>query len=80
MDADAKEDAKQYLKLDTVNGHNNVIIETVKQAEDGEGTIIRVFECKNMRTKATITLPAEAKEVYLCDMLETVEEEILYEK
>lgn len=73
MDANAKTDARQYLKLDNRNGGSNVIVETVKQAESGEGTVIRVFECKNMRTKASITVPENVTEVVLCDMLENEE-------
>ena len=30
----------------------NVIIETVKEAEDGDGVIIRLYESENARTKA----------------------------
>ena len=34
----------------------NVMIETVKAALHGEGTIIRLYECFGARTKATLTL------------------------
>ena len=33
----------------------NVIIETVKEAEDGDGVIIRLYESENARTKAHIS-------------------------
>ncbi len=66
----AKADDKQYLKLCDRSGKGNVIVETIKQAENGEGTVVRIFECKNMRTNETLTLPADVKEVKLCDMLE----------
>ena len=29
----------------------NVILETVKKAEDGQGTIVRMYESENARTK-----------------------------
>ena len=48
----------------------NVICETVKQAEDGEGTILRFYECANKRTKATVRVGLPAKKAYLCDLME----------
>lgn len=73
MEQDAKADAKQYLKLSTADGRGNVVLETVKQAENGEGTIVRVFECKNMRTKVKLTVPAGVTQAAICDMLENAE-------
>ena len=35
----------------------NVVLETVKQAEDGSGLILRLFESWGMRTRAALTLP-----------------------
>ena len=49
---------------------DNVICETVKEAEDGSGTILRLYEYKNCRTKAMLTLGLPATHVMLCDMLE----------
>ena len=48
----------------------NVICETVKQAEDGEGTVLRLYECRNRRTKTTLALDLPVKKVLLCDMME----------
>jgi len=48
----------------------NVICETVKAAEKGEGTVLRLYECQNRRTKATLTLGIPAKRVELCNMME----------
>ena len=48
----------------------SAVIETIKQAEDGNGYIIRLYEAQNMREEATINLGFEASEVYECDMLE----------
>ena len=79
MEQDALGAAEQYLKLDTCGKYGNVILETVKRAESGEGTVLRLFECKNMRTKATITLPEGATKVYLSDMLENPETEMQVE-
>ena len=50
--------------------HNNVICETVKESEAGDGTVLRLYECQNRRTNATLTLGLPATRVLLCDMLE----------
>lgn len=44
--------------------------ETVKAAEDGEGTVIRIYEYRNIRDKLTITTAIPFKKAYLCDLLE----------
>lgn len=48
---------------------DNIIIETIKIAEDGNGTIIRMYECERNRTKVKIKLP-DGKKAELTDMLE----------
>ena len=54
----------------------NVILETVKAAENGEGTVLRLYECENARTKVTVTVPADTKTAYLTNLLEEVESEL----
>ena len=54
----------------------NVIVETVKEAEDSDATILRLYECKNMRSKTELTLGFPATSCYLCDMLENEEKEL----
>lgn len=49
---------------------DNVVCETVKPAEDGDGTVFRLYECKNTRTKATLSVGAGFSKAYLCDLLE----------
>ena len=56
--------------------HDNVILETVKQAENGDGTILRLYECHNARTKTTVTLPQGAEKVYVTNLLEEIESEL----
>ena len=56
--------------------HDNVVLETVKQAENGEGTVLRFYECQNARTKATVTVPAEFTKAYATNLLEEVEQEL----
>ncbi len=54
----------------------NIICETVKEAEESTDTVIRLYECKNIRSKSEITIGFDAKKCYLCDMLENELEEI----
>ena len=49
---------------------DNVICEVVKRSERDEDTIVRLYEHKNKRTRATVSLGIPASEVYLCDMME----------
>ena len=48
----------------------NVICETVKEAENGDGVIVRFYECADRRTTATVKLGLPAGEVFLCDLME----------
>ena len=49
----------------------NVIIDTVKLAEDGSGdVIVRLYESKHAQTAATLTLGFPAAQAFVCDMLE----------
>lgn len=48
----------------------NAIIEVVKQANDGDGIILRVYECYNRRTNASLTFARPVESVCECDMLE----------
>ncbi len=54
----------------------NVILETVKAAENGEGTVLRLYECENARTKVTVQLPEGTKAAYLTNLLEEIESEL----
>ncbi|MGN1016090.1 MAG: alpha-mannosidase [Faecousia sp.] len=54
----------------------NVVLETVKQAEDGCGTVLRLYECRNARTKAALTVSGPYTKAYSTNLLEEVEEEL----
>jgi len=54
----------------------NVICETVKEAEQGSDLVFRLYESKNMRGKVNIKLGFKAEKAYLCDMLENEIEEL----
>lgn len=49
---------------------DNVIIETIKKAEDSDDCIIRLYETANQRTNVTLTFSNNFDQVYTCDMLE----------
>lgn len=55
---------------------DNVIIDTVKRAEDGDGMIIRLYECYNKTTDALLTFSHPVKEAFECDMLENNEKRL----
>lgn len=48
----------------------NVVVETVKRAEDGHGIILRMYEDRNRRTEATLTWHREFAAAVECDLLE----------
>ena len=54
----------------------NVVIETVKAAEDGSGTIVRLYECANKRTRTALKFGLPASKVFLCDLMENESEEL----
>lgn len=54
----------------------NVIIETVKQAESGEGIILRLYEAWGKKSNPTLKLGFKAKKISVCDMMEQPLEEI----
>ena len=54
----------------------NVVIEVVKKAEDLDAIIVRMYECFNRRTKATLTFGEELDSVMECNMLEEDEQEL----
>lgn len=48
----------------------NVIIEVVKQAEDSEDIILRLYECYNRRTQVKADFYKKLHEVWECDLME----------
>jgi alpha-mannosidase len=48
----------------------NVIIETIKKAEDSDCFIIRAYECFNSRVRANISFCSELLKVHECSLLE----------
>ncbi len=60
------------VSLDTPN----VVLETVKQTENGEGTVLRLYESENARTKTALTLPEGVTKAYETNLLEEIEAEL----
>jgi len=49
---------------------DHVMCETVKEAEEGDDLILRLYEYKNKKDTVKITLGFDAESVEICDMLE----------
>ena len=49
---------------------DNVIIEVVKEAEDSEDMIIRLYEAYNRRSKVKMTFEKEINKISECNMIE----------
>jgi alpha-mannosidase len=49
---------------------DNVILETVKKAEDGDGYIFRMYESRNRLTEFSLNFGFDIKSVELCDLIE----------
>lgn len=58
------------------SSHENVVVETVKKAEDGDDVIIRLYECHNRRTNAALTFAKTPKTVCECNMMEEGKEPV----
>ena len=54
----------------------NVILETVKKAEDSDAMILRMYEAYNKKVNTTVTLGFAPKRVTLVDLMENEIEEI----
>lgn len=54
----------------------NIIIETVKKAENGKGIIVRLYDSWNKKSNPVLKLGFLAEKISLCDMMENPLEEI----
>ncbi len=55
--------------------HTNVIIETIKNAGDQNGMIIRMYESENAYTRTKLTVNTAFGKAYICNLLEEVQYE-----
>lgn len=68
-----KNTGKSFISTDK----DNIIIETVKSAENGDGMIVRLYDCENSLTKATLTFAEGMLEsVEECNLMEEKEADI----
>lgn len=58
---------------------NNIVIETVKIAEDSDSVIVRAYETWNAKTPAALTFASNIKEATECNLLEEEDEAVAYE-
>ncbi len=49
---------------------DNVIIEVIKEAEDGKDAILRLYECHGRRTQCRLKWFQNASQLYECDLME----------
>lgn len=73
--------AKTVLKKAAVDRYSymnvskeNVVLETIKEAEDGDGIIVRLYEVENKRTHVTLTVAKEIVSAIETNMIEEAEE------
>ena len=50
--------------------NENIVIETIKKAENDNSVVARMYVAYNQKSKATIKVNFPYKEVWVCDMLE----------
>lgn len=55
---------------------SNVVLETIKRSEAGDADIIRMYECENALTKATLTVDGTYTKAFVCNLLEEEEQEL----
>lgn len=48
----------------------NVIIEAIKEAEDGTGMVVRIYECDRSLTRAHVSLGVKASSITECNLIE----------
>ncbi len=63
-----------YINCD----NDDIIIDAVKQAQDGNGIIVRVYESRRVRGERTLTLNVPFSKVYECNLMEENESEIAF--
>lgn len=62
----------EFLSLDS----RNLIVESVKKAEDSNRIIVRLYECHNTRGIGSLTSAHKIKRAWICNLEETPEQEL----
>ena len=55
----------------------NIIVETVKKAEDSDDIVVRLYECHNSRGKAELSCARSPVTAMLCDLEENEIDELV---
>ncbi|WP_420641731.1 alpha-mannosidase [Candidatus Leptofilum sp.] len=71
--------AQQPIALDSLVAVDapNVVIETVKLAEESDGLIVRLYECRRQRGEVMLTFGVDVTAVAITNLLEEVETELV---
>ncbi len=59
--------------------NDDIIVDAVKQAQDGNGTIIRVYQSRRVRGERTLTINLPFTKVYECNLMEEDNKEYPFE-
>lgn len=54
----------------------NIVIETIKKAEDSDDVVIRLYDAYNLTTQVEIRFGFDVSRAYICNMLEVNESEL----
>ena len=57
----------------------NIVIETVKRAEDGDGVIVRFYECRRIRGAVTLRFGFPVRAAYRVNLLEETQSDLAVE-
>jgi alpha-mannosidase len=57
---------RSFLQID----RPNVVVETLKAAEDGNGLVLRVYEAQGQRETATVSFALPVREIQECNLME----------
>lgn len=66
-----EQDSFSFMSQD----NKNVILETIKRAEDGDGTIVRLYEVENKTTDVTVKTALNIAEVVETNLMEEIVED-----
>jgi alpha-mannosidase len=61
-----------YINCD----NDDIVIDAVKQAQDGNGIIVRVYQSRRVRGERTLTINLPFSKAYECNLMEVDEKEI----
>ncbi len=74
-DSDRCDKSESFFAVDC----ENIVIETVKAAEDGSGWVVRMYESQRTRGKALLSTNFKIKAAGRCGLLENIDEQLRIE-